>query len=182
MIELELQPGRVIVPNLWRSRLWTPEKAEACGLVMNPNGQGVLPPIMGGASFSDYLENKVLDHIFNDASYTAPSPSLGLWTAALTDASTGAAASEATYTGYARLAIAAADMSAAASGSKTNSNALTFAACTGGSSVITYWAVCDSGTTGAGNMLVWGTATSTTINTTQTPANIAASGLVVTLD
>lgn len=179
---LELQPGRLVTRNLWRSSLWTPERADAVGLVMSPNGPGVLPPMMGGASFSDYLENKVLDHIFNDASYTAPSPSLGLWTAALTDASTGAAANEANYTGYARLAIAAADMSAAASGSKTNSAALTFAACTAGTSTITYWGVCDSGTTGAGNLLVWGTATSTVISTTQTPATIAIGGLVVTLD
>jgi hypothetical protein len=180
---LDLQPGHVIKPNLWKSTLWTPEKADACGLVMNPNGSGVLPPIMGGASFSDYLENKLLDHIFNDASYTAPTPYLGLWTAALTDSSTGSAGSEATYGGYARLAISTSDMGAASGGSKTNSGAaLTFAACSSSSSVITYWGITDASGTGAGNMLVWGTATSTTISTTQTPATIASSGLVVTLD
>jgi hypothetical protein len=140
------------------------------------------PPAAGGASFSDYLENKILDHIFNDGSYTAPSPSLGLWTSALTDASTGATSGEASYTGYARKAIAAADMSAAASGSKTNSSAITFDPCTSGTSTITYWGTFDSGTTGAGNLLVWGTATSTVISTTQTPATIAIGGLVVTLD
>lgn len=132
------------------------------------------------ASFSDYLENKVLDHIFNDSSYTAPSPYLALCTSVPTDASTGTTIVEANYTGYARLAIAAADMSAAASGSKTNSAALTFAACTSGSSTIIGWAICDAAT--VGNMLVWGTATSTVISTTQTPATIVIGGLVVNLD
>jgi len=182
-VMIELQPGRISQPRLWRTRFWTPELADMCDLphdiVWRVERKG---EIWGGASFNDYLENKVLDHIFNDSSYTAPSPSLGLWTSTLTDASTGATANEATYTGYARLAIAAADMSAAASGSKTNGNALTFAACTGSTSTITFWEICDSGTTGAGNALVWGTATSTVISTTQTPATIASSGLTVTLD
>jgi hypothetical protein len=134
------------------------------------------------ASFSDYLELKVLDHIFNDPSYTAPTPYLALCTSVPTDASTGATIVEANYTGYARLAIATSDMSAAASGSKTNSAQLTFAACTSGSSTIIGWAVCDASGTGAGNVLCWGTATSTVISTTQTPPVVAVSGLVVTLD
>ena len=132
------------------------------------------------ASFSDYLENKILDHIFNDSAYTAPTPYLALCTAAVTDASTGSSITEANYTGYARKAIAAADMSAASGGSKTNSAAITFAACTAGTSTVTYWAICDALT--AGNVLCWGTCTSTVISTTQTPATIAVGGLVVTLD
>jgi hypothetical protein len=179
---LNLSRGRLIVPHLWRSPMWTPELAEECELPHDIAARIERGEIWGGQSFNDYLELKVLDHIFNDAAYTAPSPFLGLWTAALTDASTGATASEANYTGYARLTIAAADMSAAAAGSKTNANVLTFAACTGGTSTITYWGICDSGTTGAGNMLVWGTATSTVISTTQTPATVAAGGLVVNLN
>jgi hypothetical protein len=181
-MELDLHKGKVNWRELWKSELWTPELADLCEMPHNVLERLERGEIMGGASFSDYLENKLLDHIFNDASFTAPSPALGLWTSALTDASTGATAGEATYTGYARLSIAAADMSAAASGSKTNSNALTFAACTAGSSTITFWGILDGTTTGAGNLLVWGTATSTVISTTQTPATIAVSGLVVTLD
>lgn len=139
-------------------------------------------PMAGGASFSDYLENKVLDHIFNDGTYSVPTASLGLWTSALTDASSGATAGEADYTTYARVTIDAADMSAAASGSKTNTAAFTFPACTAGGDTITYWGTFDSATIGAGNLLVWGTATSTVISTTQTPPTVAIGGLVVTLD
>lgn len=142
-----------------------------------------LPPAAGGASFSDYLENKVLDHIFNDGTFTVPATvAIGLWTSALTDASTGATAGEAAYTTYARVTTAAADFSAAAAGSKTNTNAFTFPACTAGTSTITFWGTFDSATIGAGNLLIWGTATSTVISTTQTPPTIAIGGLVCTLD
>lgn len=145
----------------------------------------IAPMIAGGAvSYSDYLELKLLDHIFNDPSYTAPSPFLGLWSAAttLSDSSTGAATNEATYTGYARLAIATSDMSAAASGAKTNSAILTFAACTAGSTTVTQFMIADSGTTGAGNSLIWGTVTSTTVDTSHTPATVNASALSITQD
>lgn len=152
-----------------------------------------LAPIAGGAgSFSDYLEAKVLDHIFNDPSYTAPSPRLRLWTSALGDASDASTAGEANYTGYATppvggagvgIDIATSDMSAAASGSKTNSAAITFGACTAGSSTITYWGVFDgTGVTSATKLLVWGTCTSTAISTTQTPPTVAIGGLIVNLD
>lgn len=133
------------------------------------------------ASFSDYWENKVLDATFGDPDVTITAPTyLALCTTVPTDSSTGSSIVEANYTGYARKSIADTDMSAAASGSKTNSNAITFAACTSGSSTVIGWALCDASS--AGNVLCWGTATSTVISTTQTPATVAVGGLVVTLD
>ncbi len=123
----------------------------------------------------------MLDHLFGDPATTITAPTyLALCTTVPTDASTGSTIVEATYTGYARKSVAASDMSAAASGSKTNSAAITFAACTNGTSTIIGWALCDAATTG--NVLCWGTATSTVISTTQTPATIAIGALVVTLD
>ena len=134
-------------------------------------------------SFSDFLENAVLDHIFGDGTLTVSAPVfLALCTTQPTDASTGSTIVEATYTGYARASVAAADMSAAGSGSKTNSNAITFAACTAGTSTIVGWAICTTAGTGTGNVLAKGNCTSTVVSTTQTPATIAVSGLVVTLD
>ncbi len=133
------------------------------------------------ASFSDYWENAILDATFGDPDVTITAPTyLALCTTVPTDSSTGSSIVEANYTGYARKSIAAADMSAAASGSKTNGNAITFAACTAGSSTVIGWALCDASS--AGNVLCWGTATSTVISTTQTPATVAVGGLVVTLD
>jgi hypothetical protein len=131
--------------------------------------------------FSDYWENAVLDGTFGDPSVPAIANAyLALTTVVPDDTKTGAALTEAGYTGYARAQVPAASMSPAASGSKTNSVAVTFAACTGGTATVIGWALCDA--LSGGNVLAWGTCTSTVISTTQTPATIAVGGLVVTLD
>lgn len=133
------------------------------------------------ASFSDYYETHVLDHVLGKTSLSLVTPIyLALCTVVPTDASTGSTITEATYTGYARKSVAASDWNAAAAGQSTNANAITFAACTGSSSTIIGWALCDAST--AGNIIVWGTCTSTVISTTQTPATVAIGGLIVNLD
>lgn len=136
------------------------------------------------ASFSDYAENKILDHAFGK---TAWAPGTGylymaLCTVTPTDASTGATLTEATYTGYARAQVLAAALNAAASGSISNGTAITFAACTGSSSTIIGFALCDSGTTGAGNSIMWGSVTSKVIDTSNTPPTVAIGALSGTLD
>lgn len=142
-----------------------------------------MPPIAGGASKSDYLENKILDHALGKTAFTMPTTvAMALTTVTPTDAMTGATITEATYTGYARKVIAASDLNAAASGTTTNANAITFAACTAGSSTIIGFAICDSSTTGAGNVLYWGTTTSKVIDTSNTPATVAVGGLSVSED
>lgn len=133
------------------------------------------------ASKSDYLENRDLDHNLGKTSFTMPANVyLALCTVVPTDSSTGSTITEASYTGYARQKVAATDLNAASGGQSTNANAITFAACTGGSSTIIGWALCDASS--AGNILYWGTCTSTVVSTTQTPATVASGGLVVTED
>lgn len=133
------------------------------------------------ASKSDYLENKDLDHNLGKTSFTMPATVyLALCTSTPTDASTGTTIVEANYTGYARKKVEAAALNAAASGQSTNKEALTFAECTAGSSTVTAWALVDALT--LGNVLYWGTATSTVVSTTQTPASIAIGNLVVNED
>ena len=135
------------------------------------------------AGFSNFMEIEVLNSVFGDHAtinlFTAPTY-LALTTTAVGETDTGSTLTEANYTGYARKAIAAADMSAASAGSKTNSNALTFAACTASSSTVIGWAQCSAST--AGEIGVFGTCTSTVISTTQTPATVAIGGLVANLD
>ena len=131
--------------------------------------------------FSDGVETKILDHVFNDPSYTAPTPYLALCTAVPTETNSAGTITEAAYTGYARLAVAAGDMGAAAAGAKSNSAALTFAACTGSTSTIIGWGICSS-SSGAGDLILYGSCTSTVISTTQTPATVAIAGLSATLD
>lgn len=132
------------------------------------------------AGFSDVVENKILDHIFGDGTYTVTAPVyLALTTVAVTDAMTGSTITEANYTGYARLAIAATDMNAASGGTKTNGNALTFAGCTAGSSVVVGFAICSALT--GGDVIMSGSL-SLTVSTTQTPVTIAVGALVASLD
>jgi len=132
------------------------------------------------ASKSDYFENAVLDAAFNDPAFTEALLYMALCTVIPTDASTGTSITEATYTGYARKLVAAADMNAAASGSKSNGAAITFAACTAGASTIIGFALCDALT--LGNIHYWGTTTSKVIDVNNTPPTVAVGGLVVTED
>jgi len=140
--------------------------------------------IGGAASFSDAYETKVLEHVAGKTTLTLVTPIyVALCTTVPTDASTGTTIVEAAYTGYARKSIAAADWASAVAGSPgsiANANAITFAACTGGTSTVIGFALCDAAT--VGNVIMWGTCTSTVVSTTNTPASIAVSALSMTLD
>lgn len=135
------------------------------------------------AGFSDAAEIDVLDSIFGDHAtiqlYTAPTY-LALVTVAVTETMTGSTITEAAYTGYARKSISAADMGPAAAGAKSNTVQQQFAACTAGSATVIGWSLCTAST--AGQVIVYGTATSTVISTTQTPATVGVGSLSVTLD
>lgn len=134
--------------------------------------------------FSDAVEVKILDHITGVTTYTVTAPTyLALTTVAVTDAMTSSTITEATYTGYARKSVAAADWAAAATpgGTKANTNVLTFAACTAGTSTIIGWAL-SSASSGAGDNIMYGTCTSTVISTTQTPATVAVGALSLAVD
>lgn len=142
-----------------------------------------LDDLIRWAGFSNFEENEVLDSICGDHASinlnTAPIH-LALTTSAVAETDTGSTITEANYTGYARKSLAAADLSAAASGSKTNSAQQQFAACTAGSSTVIGWATCTAST--AGQVIMFGTCTSTVISTTQTPATVAVGALVKNLD
>ena len=138
------------------------------------------------AGFSDAVEKKILDHITGKTSWSSPTVNglyLALTTVAVTDADTAGTITEATYTGYARKQVVPADMTAAAGTTSETHNSVTetFANCTAGSSTVIGWALCSS-SSGAGDVVMFGTCTSTVISTTQTPPTVAASGLSLTLD
>lgn len=105
-------------------------------------------------SLSDYAENELLDHALGTAYTPAATVYLGLCTADPTDAGTGASMNECANSGsYARTAIT---FGAAASRRVTQSGAVTFPAATGSWGTVTHWAILDSATHGAGNMLAHG--------------------------
>jgi len=113
---------------------------------------------------SNYLENKVLDHVLKNTSFSQPgSLFLALFNNTSGNAATNLEAGTLTDevstsgTAYARTAIT---FNAASSGSATNNGAVTFAAATGaGFGTVTHVAVMDGGTAGSGNVLFWGAVT-----------------------
>lgn len=135
------------------------------------------------AGMSDAVELKVLELLVGKNPYTVTAPLyLALTTVAVTDAMTAATLTEANYTGYARKSVAAADWGAAAAGQIANSNTITFANCTAGTSNVIGFALVTSAT-GAGDVQFYGAlGTPLTVSVTQTPVTFAAGALVLTAD
>lgn len=131
------------------------------------------------SSFSDYLENKLLDHVFGATDWSAPvTLYAGLLTAAPTDAGGG---TEVTGGSYARAAVTnnTANFPNASAGAKTNGNAITFATATADWGTVVAVGIYDAAT--AGNLIAWATITSQSVPSGVT-ASIQAGALAITLD
>jgi hypothetical protein len=105
-------------------------------------------------SQSNYAETAMVNHLCG-TSYTAVATLyLALCTADPTDAGTGASMSEVTNANnYARVAV---PFAAASGRTIANSGTVSFAQISGAAGTATHWAVLDSATHGAGNMLAYG--------------------------
>ena len=101
------------------------------------------------SAMSDYLENKVLDHILGTTSYTAPTTVyIGLSTGSFADDNSG---TELSGSGYARKS---ATFDSAASGTTDNSAAIEFSAATGSWGSVSHFGIFDALT--GGNLLIHG--------------------------
>jgi hypothetical protein len=120
---------------------------------------------------SNYLENKVLDHVLKNTAYTQPS---ALYLALFNNTSTATAANleagtltdetSTSGTGYVRKTVT---FAASSGGTAATSATVTFDAATASWGTITHVAVMDAST--AGNVLFWGAVTtSKTIDTGDT--------------
>jgi hypothetical protein len=104
-------------------------------------------------SKSDYLENKVLDHVLGGGDYTRPATVYAaLFTVAPSDSGGG---TEVANGSYARAAITnnATNFPAASGGAKANGAAVTFATATAAWGEVVAYALFDAAT--SGNMLYW---------------------------
>lgn len=126
-------------------------------------------------SKSDYLENKFLDHVLRNVTYTSPTTVyVGLYTVTPSDAGGG---TEVTGGSYARVA---ATFTAASAGSSSNSAAVTFTAATASWGTTVAFGLFDAST--SGNLLYWNALTTNkTINTGDTAA-FAIGALVINED
>lgn len=128
------------------------------------------------SSFTDYTENKVLDHVVGKTSFTMPSVWVALFTAAPSDTGGG---TECTGGSYARKSTAGADWAAASGGATSNANAITFVTPTGSWGTATHFALMDAST--AGNMLAWAPLTTPQAIGTGNTVSFAVGDLDVTL-
>ena len=127
-------------------------------------------------SFSNYLENEILDHIFKVGAFTQPTNIyVALSTADPTDDGSGLA--EPSGNSYARTQMNSWD--AASGGATANTSAITFPTASGSWGTITHFALFDASTDG--NMLAHGAlGTSKAIGDGDT-AEFAAGAIDVTL-
>lgn len=145
------------------------------------------------ASMSDYLENKLIDHLFRGVSFTAPTAiHVGLLTAAPSDTGGG---TEVTGGSYARVALAPSTTNWAATngattttnpssgtgGTTSNNVAITFPSPTANWGVVTHFALYDAAS--AGNLFFWqALTTNKTINNGDAAPSFAISALTVQVD
>lgn len=129
-------------------------------------------------SYSDYLEKKILDHVFNKSSYTIPTIYAAVSTADPLDDASGIA--EPSGNSYARVTTAGSDWNAATSGAGTltNANAVTFPQASGSWGTLTYIALYDAST--SGNLLMSGALTASKAIGSNDTLSFAAGQITVT--
>ena len=136
---------------------------------------------------SNYLENKVLDHVlrYSTAPYTGVSTLyLGLFNNTSTNAASnlesGTLTDETSTSGtaYARKAIT---FGAASGGTSTSSATVTFDTATANWGTITHVAVMDGATAGAGNVLFYGAVTTSKTIETGDTVQVSSGNLTVSL-
>jgi hypothetical protein len=126
---------------------------------------------------SDYLEDAILDHIFDNAAYTAPGAIyVGLFTADSGQLEVGTLTNEVSGNGYAREVGSFDD---ASGGSTSNTANITFAAATGNWGTITHVALLDAET--GGNVLFWGAVTTSKTIETGDTFQISTGNLTISL-
>ena len=127
------------------------------------------------AEFSDYLENKVLDHVLRNTSYTSPTTVyVGLYTSNPTDTNSG---TEVTGGSYARQSLS---VSAASGGIVTSSADVTFPQCTVLWGSVGFIGILDAVT--SGNLLMHTALTTAKTIDVGDILKITSGNLTVTLD
>lgn len=128
---------------------------------------------------SNYLENKILDHVLTATSYAQPSRFIALFTQSPGEAGSFTNEIGTSGTAYARQAVT---FAAAASGSSATNATVTFPTATANWGTITHVAVVDSDTEGAGNVLFYGAVTTSKQIDTGDTFQISSGNLTISLD
>jgi hypothetical protein len=133
---------------------------------------------------SNYLENKLLDHVLTATSFSQPARHLALFTGTagtvLANLEAGTLTNEVSTSGtaYARQAIT---FNSASGGSTSNSATVTFPAATASFGTITCVAVMDSDVEGSGNVLFYGEVTTAKTIDTGDTFQVSSGNLTISL-
>jgi hypothetical protein len=146
------------------------------------------------AAMSDFLENKIVDHIFRGQTYTTPS---AMWVALYTTTPTDVGGGTEVVNGnnYSRVAYTpgllawkgthgtTTGVSSGTSGTITNANTITFGVPSGNWGVINGFALMDTATQGTGNTLFYGALTTPkTVNANDAAPSFAVDALSIQID
>jgi len=143
---------------------------------------------MSTSAASNYLEDKLLDHVLNATAYTPPSIYLALFLDPSSDTEdkleendvANAHEVSASGTAYERMAI---DFTDASSGSCTTASVITFPTCSGSNwGTVTHIAIMDGDTEGADNVLFWGEVTTPKTIEVGDTFQVSAGNLTITLN
>ncbi len=113
------------------------------------------------SGLSDYFENEILGYIFGGRSYTNPATYyVGLWTATLSDASTGSTAGEVSGGSYARVSVTndSSNFDSPSGGATANTTLIAFPMAAASWGTVSYVALCDAAT--SGNIIAYAQLTS----------------------
>ncbi len=123
-------------------------------------------------SYCDYLENKILDHIFGGGDFARPATLYVGLCSSITDA--GAITGEPSGSGYARVAVTnnATNWPAASGGAKSNGTAITFPKATGSWGTLSAAFISDAAS--GGNILLWASLGGSIVPDTDDVVTIAA--------
>jgi len=131
-------------------------------------------------AFTDYLENKILDHLLGRTTYTAPETLyVGLAQSVSDD---GTITGEPSGNGYQRVAVAnnTTNFPSASNGQKSNANSITFPQATGSWGTINYVFIADAAT--GGNVLFYAQLTTPKTIGEGDTVSFPSGGLTFTLD
>jgi hypothetical protein len=141
-------------------------------------------------AFTNYMENKVVDHLFRTTTYTPSTSYIALFTAAPSDTGGG---TEVTGGSYARVSVSKGDAywngthgttignSSGTTGTTSNASNISFPAPTANWGTVTHFGVFDALT--GGNLLIWSALTTPkTVNNGDPAPMFQAGALQITVD
>jgi len=131
-------------------------------------------------SKADYLENKLLDHTLRNTLYTQPATVYSALFTVIPSDSTATGEVTNASSGYTRVATTFCTAGATVAGQSVNTGAVTFATAAAAYTVVG-WALCDTITVAAGNVLYWATVTTLAIAIND-QATFAVGAITVTED